>query len=53
MQDKSISLEDKQKFNELLKNSKDKNEKELINEFDKLPKTIYNKVKPKINILRK
>ena len=50
MQDKSISLEDKQKFNELLKNSKDKNEKELINEFDKLPKTIYNKVKPKINI---
>ena len=50
MQDKSISLEDKQKFNELLKNSKDKNEKELINEFDKLPKTIYNKVKPKINM---
>ena len=50
MQDKDISLEDKQKFNELLKNSKDKNEKELINEFDKLPKSIYNKVKPKINI---
>ncbi len=50
MQDKSISLEDKQKFNELLENSKDKDEKELINEFDKLPKSIYNKVKPKINI---
>ncbi len=50
MKDKDISLEDKQKFNELLENSKDKNEKELINEFDKLPKSIYNKVKPKINI---
>ena len=50
MQDKNISLEDKQKFNELLENSKDKDEKELINEFDKLPKSIYNKVKPKINI---
>ena len=50
MKDKDISLEDKQKFNELLENSKDKNEKELINEFDKLPKSIYNKIKPKINI---
>ncbi len=50
MKDKDISLGDKQKFNELLENSKDKNEKELINEFDKLPKSIYNKVKPKINI---
>ena len=50
MKDKDISLEDKQKFNELLENSKDKNEKELINEFDKLSKSIYNKVKPKINI---
>ena len=50
MKDKDISLEDKQKFNELLENSKDENEKELINEFDKLPKSIYNKVKPKINI---
>ena len=40
MKDKDISLEDKQKFNELLENSKDKNEKELINEFDKLPKSI-------------
>ena len=50
MKDKDISLEDKQKFNELLENSKDKNEKELINEFDKLPKSIYNKIKPKINV---
>lgn len=50
MKDENISLQDKQKFNELLENSKNKNEKELINEFDKLPKSIYNIVKPKINI---
>ena len=50
MKDENISLQDKQRFNELLENSKDKNEKELINEFDKLPKSIYNIVKPKINI---
>ena len=50
MKDENISLQDKQKFNELLENSKNKNEKELINEFDKLPKSIYNIVKPQIHI---
>ena len=50
MKDENISLQDKQKFNELLENSKNKNEKELINEFDNLQKSIYNIVKPKINI---
>ena len=52
MSDNSISLEDKQKFGELMQSSKDKNEKELIKDFDNLPKPIYEKVKPKINMTK-
>lgn len=52
MQDDTISIENKKEFSDFLKESKTKDEKTLLKEFDKLPKPIYNKIKPKINMVK-
>lgn len=52
MQDNTISIENKKEFSDFLKESKTKDEKTLLKEFDKLPKPIYNKIKPKINMVK-
>ena len=52
MQDNTISIENKKEFSDFLKESKTKDEKTLLKEFDKLPKPIYNKIKPKINMAK-
>lgn len=52
MQDDTISIENKKEFSDFLKESKRKDEKTLLKEFDKLPKPIYNKIKPKINMVK-
>ena len=51
MSDNNIKVEDKQKFSKLMQ-SKGKSEKELLNDFDNLPKSIYDKVKPQINLYK-
>lgn len=56
MNNSNISLEDKQKFSEILESSKtiDKNDSEQNKEFmvklDELPKPIYNIIKPKMDL---
>ena len=52
MQDDTISIENKKEFSDFLKESKTKDEKTLLKEFDKLPKPIYNKIKSKINMVK-
>ena len=52
MQYDTISIENKKEFSDFLKESKTKDEKTLLKEFDKLPKPIYNKIKPKINMIK-
>ena len=51
MHDSDISMEDKQEMMNIMKNV-DKNSKteELLSLMDKLPKSIYNKIKPKMNM---
>ncbi len=50
MQDENISIEDKTKFNLFLKDAKDKNQDELLEDLDNLPKPIYNIIKPSIKL---
>ena len=51
IEDPNISMEDKQEMMNIMKNV-DKNSKteELLSLMDKLPKSIYNKIKPKMNM---
>ncbi len=51
MQDPKIPAEDKQKAIESFGNiDKNSNTKDLLKAMDKLPKTIYNQIKPKMNM---
>ena len=51
MSDKKISAEDKMKFKEILESSKnEKDVNELLDDVDKLPKSIYKIIKPKIDM---
>ena len=52
MNDESISLEDKSKLQSLmsLKDDKDISQEEVIEKIENLPKSIYNKIKPNINM---
>ena len=53
MQDESISIEDKLKLSNLIEEAKNETDKnKLINKMDDLPKPIYDKIKPKINMSR-
>jgi len=53
MQDDSISAEDKLKATEIFSNiNKDSSKEELLNSFESLPESIYNIVKPSINMNR-
>lgn len=49
--DVTITSQDQKEVLELLKNIDTKDEKELLNIFDSLPKNIYDLVKPRINII--
>ena len=52
MTDESISLEDKSKLQSLmtLKDDKDISQEEVIEKIEQLPESIYNKIKPNINM---
>ena len=52
MNDESISLEDKSKLQSLmsLKDDKDITKEEVIEKIEELPKSIYNKIKPRIDM---
>ena len=52
MNDESISLEDKSKLQSLmaLKDDKEITQEEIIEKIENLPKSIYNKISPKVNI---
>ena len=52
MNDESISLEDKSKLQSLmsLKDDKDISQEEVIEKIEQLPESIYNKIKPNINM---
>jgi len=54
MSDKNISNEDKKEFKELIDYSKEENVdlNKLSSNFDKLPKSIYEIVKPKIDMIK-
>lgn len=49
--DVTITSQDQKEVVDLLKNIDTKDEKELLNTFDSLPKNIYDLVKPRINII--
>ena len=51
MKDNTIPIEDKQKMMEIMqKVNKDSNTKDLLKAMDKLPKSIYKRIEPKMNI---
>ncbi|MBQ3021010.1 MAG: ABC transporter ATP-binding protein [Bacilli bacterium] len=50
--DENISDEDKIEFKKLIETSNDKDQTTILNEFDKLPDSIYKIVKPKMNITK-
>ena len=53
--DETISLEDKQQFSSIIesvKENKDIDTKKLLKEMDSLPKSIFNKIKPVINMTK-
>lgn len=54
MSNKNISFEDKKEFQELIDYAKEENVdlNELSSNFDKLPKSIYNIVKPKMDLAK-
>ncbi len=53
MDNKEISNEDKMKFSEFLKNIQNESDSDkLLSEFDSLPKSVYEFIKPKIDMSR-
>lgn len=51
MKDNTIPIEDKQKMMEIMQEvNKDSNTKDLLKAMDKLPKSIYKRIEPKMNI---